>query len=89
MCYMNMLIFVLSVLFSSGCVNRMAANMAYPDLSAAAAADRKECAQGDKEQCVKLQRASDHCHELIARGGTSASALVCQHLVDNGDISQR
>jgi hypothetical protein len=93
MCYKRILLFILG-LSLSGCVtqesvNRKAATMAYPDAVAAAAADKKECAQGDQEQCLKLQRAGDRCREMIARGDTSASGLLCQHFVDGGDISQR
>jgi hypothetical protein len=77
----------LACLVLSGCVNQMAANMAYGDVAAAAVADKKECAQGDKDQCLKFQRAQDRCREMIARGDTSAATLVCQRMVDEGVIS--
>jgi hypothetical protein len=65
----------------------MAANQVYGDVAAAAITDKKECAQGDKEQCLKVQRAQDRCREMIARGDKSASGLVCQRLAAEGVIS--
>jgi hypothetical protein len=74
-------------LLVSGCVQRMAANQVYGEVAASAVADKKECAQGDKEQCLKFHRAQDRCREMIARSDTSAAGLVCQRLVDEGVIS--
>ncbi len=71
----------------SACAQRMAANQVYGEVAASAIADKKECAQGDKEQCLKFQRAQDRCREMIARNDTSAAGLVCQRLVAEGVIS--
>ena len=81
------IVLALAILLS-GCVNHMAAHMAYDDQAALAAADKKECETGDKAACVKLQRATDVCREMIDRGDTSAAGLICQKLVANGDISK-
>jgi hypothetical protein len=72
---------------ASGCAQRMAANQVYGEVAASAIADKKECAQGDKEQCSTFQRAQDRCREMVARSDTSAAGLVCQRLVDEGIIS--
>jgi hypothetical protein len=39
-------------------VQQLAANLVYDQVAAFATADKKECARGDKEQCLKFQRVS-------------------------------
>jgi hypothetical protein len=76
----------LSVLLS-GCVNRIAADRTYGDLSAEAIADKKECTQGDKAQRMKLQRGEDRCREMIAGDDNSVDGLVCQRMANDEIIS--
>lgn len=73
-------------LLLTGC-SRMAADIAYDDVHAAAIADKSACDRGDSELCVKFGRAQDRCRAQLSTGSTSPAALVCKRLLDEGVIT--
>jgi hypothetical protein len=83
---MHRIISVLSFLLLAACT-QIAADAAYPQLAASARADIVGCQRGDREQCLKLQRAQDKCQALLARRDAVTPGEVAETIMLGGTIS--